>query len=80
MMAIFHQRSAMAGTSTIGSPPCSSPPLHGSGRPQRRDDVLAEDVDEAFLLLADVVDPDPVEAEFGELDELVAQAGRIATR
>ena len=39
--------------------------------------MLAEGLDEAFLLLTDMVDPDAVEAELGEFDEPVAQMGRI---
>ena len=41
------------------------------------DDVLAEDVEERLLLLADVVDPDAVEAEADQLGQAVAVPRRI---
>ncbi|MGD9701130.1 MAG: hypothetical protein AB7Q42_22615 [Acidimicrobiia bacterium] len=76
-MTFFHQRSAVAGTFSIGSPIHSSP-CSPSARPcAAPHDRLAEGLDEAFLLLADVVNPDALRAEFAEFDEPVAQASRV---
>ena len=45
---------------------------------QLRDDVLAEDVDERRLIRADVVDPDPVEADLDQLSQARQMPAGIA--
>ena len=49
----------------------------GSLTAQQRQHVLAEGVDEAALLLADVVQVDPIDAGVGELEEGVEVTARV---